>query len=102
MASYCMTVRRLRTEPPPHSVGEDRVRTPGRPGGSGDRERPYVPASASGPRGHAGRHGADGHAAVHQQRPAQSIRALHHPLRPPDRGPERRSPGPAEGHGVLV
>ncbi|KAF3853281.1 hypothetical protein F7725_013969 [Dissostichus mawsoni] len=49
---------------------------------SGDRPRAHVPASAARPRGHAGRHGPDGHAAVHQQRPAQGGRALHHPLRP--------------------
>jgi hypothetical protein len=43
-------------------------------------------ARATRPRGHAGRDGADGDAAVHQQRAAQDAGALHHPLRPPHRG----------------
>ena len=50
------------------------------------------------PRGHAGRHRADGAAAVHDRRPARGRRAVDGALRPPHPGQGRRRDRPRRRH----
>lgn len=89
----------LQTQPSPHPVREDCVRSPRWPPQPGDRSRPHLPAPASWPRGHAGCYCSDGDAPVHQQRAAKSGCAFHHPLRSLDWGSGWRTRGFSQSKG---
>ena len=62
--------------------------------GRTDRARRHLQRLPARPRRHAGRHRADGAAAVHDRRPAHHGRAVHRALRPPDLGQGGRTHRP--------
>ena len=62
---------------------------------AGARAGRVLPGAPPRPRGHAGRHRADGHPPVHLERARRDGGAHHRPLRPPDPG----LPGRGRGHG---
>ncbi len=76
--------------PPADTHREDPAQPLGRPHRR-DRTRRHLQRLPPRPRGDAGRHRADGTAAVHDRRPADHGRAEHRALRPPDLGQGRRS-----------
>ena len=63
---------------------------PARPAGRRPRPRRELHRLRPRPRRHAGRHRADGAAAVHDRRPRRGRGAVHRPLRPPHPGQGRR------------
>ena len=76
---------------------EDPHQSPARPG-AGARARLELRRLPSRPCRHAGRHGPDGAAAVHDRRPARGRRSVHRSLRSPHPGQGRRQHRPRRRH----
>lgn len=89
----------FQTQSATHPVREDCLWPSGWPDWAGNRSRTHIFAPASGSSCHARCNSTDGHAAVHQQWTPKSGSAIHHPLWPSYRGPDRRSPRSTEGKG---
>ena len=89
---------RAAPRPAAHADREDPRQPPRRPRRPGARARRELQRLPPRPRGDAGRHGADGAAAVHDRRPARRRRAVDGPLRPPHPGQGRRHDRPRRRH----